>query len=33
VVDGIAGPANDPVFLARSPAYLLSFIKRSAPPQ
>jgi hypothetical protein len=28
VVDGIAGPANDPVFVARSPAYLLSFIKR-----
>lgn len=28
VVDGIAGPANDPVFQARTPAYLLSFIKR-----
>ena len=32
VVDGIAGPANDPVFLARSPAYLLSFIKRHQQP-
>jgi catalase len=28
VVDGIAGPANDPVFQARTPAYLLSLIKR-----
>jgi catalase len=31
VVDGIAGPANDPVFLARSPAYAVSFTRRRAP--
>ncbi len=31
VVDGIAGPANDPVFQARSPAYILSFTKRRTP--
>jgi catalase len=30
VVDGIAGPANDPVFQARSPAYIVSFIRRQA---
>ena len=28
VVDGIAGPTNDPVFAARSPAYIVSFIRR-----
>ena len=28
VVDGIAGPTNDPVFAARSPAYVVSFIRR-----
>jgi catalase len=31
VTDGIAGPANDPVFAARSPAYVVSFIRRSTP--
>ncbi len=33
VVDGIAGPANDPVFQARSPAYILSFTRRQTPVQ
>jgi catalase len=28
VVDGIAGPSDDPVFAARSPAYIVSFIRR-----
>jgi len=28
VVDGIAGPTNDPVFAARSPAYIVSLIRR-----
>ncbi len=28
VVDGIAGPTDDPVFAARSPAYIVSFIRR-----
>jgi catalase len=32
VVDGIAGPTDDPVFAARSPAYLVSLIRRSTPP-
>ncbi len=30
VPDGIAGPADDPVFNARSPAYAVSFARRSA---
>ena len=30
VVDGIAGPSNDPVFAARSPAYAVSFGRRQA---
>jgi catalase len=33
VTDGIAGPANDPVFQARSPAYILSFTRRRTPAQ
>ncbi len=28
VVDGIAGPTNDPIFAARSPAYIVSLIRR-----
>ena len=32
VADGIAGPSDDPVFAARSPAYLVSLIRRSTPP-
>jgi catalase len=32
LVDGIAGPADDPVFAARSPAYLISLIKRLQQP-
>lgn len=28
VVDGVAGPTNDPVFAARSPAYIVSFTRR-----
>jgi catalase len=28
VVDGIAGPTNDPIFATRSPAYVVSFIRR-----
>ena len=31
VVDGIAGPADDPVFQARSPAYIVSFTRRKSP--
>jgi catalase len=30
--DGIAGPADDPVFAARSPAYVVSLIRRLTPP-
>ena len=30
VVDGIAGPTDDPVFVARSPAYIVSLIRRKA---
>lgn len=30
VVDGIAGPANDPVFQARTPAYIVSLTRRKA---
>ena len=30
VVDGIAGPANDPVFQARTPAYIVSLTRRQA---
>jgi catalase len=33
VVDGIAGPTDDPVFAARSPAYAVSLIRRLSPPQ
>jgi catalase len=33
VVDGIAGPADDPVFAARSPAYIVSLTRRLAPAQ
>ena len=29
--DGIAGPAGDPVFAARSPAYVVSLIRRLGP--
>lgn len=32
VVDGIAGPANDPVFQARTPAYIVSLTRRHAAP-
>jgi catalase len=28
VVDGIAGPSDDPIFAARSPAYIVSFTRR-----
>lgn len=31
VVDGIAGPADDPIFAARSPAYTVSLIRRLSP--
>ena len=31
VADGIAGPTDDPVFAARSPAYVVSLIRRKAP--
>ncbi len=31
LVDGIAGPANDPIFAIRSPAYLVSFTRRFTP--
>lgn len=33
VVDGIAGPTDDPVFAARSPAYTVSLIRRLTPAQ
>jgi catalase len=33
VADGIAGPTDDPVFAARSPAYAVSLIRRLTPPQ
>ena len=33
VVDGVAGPADDPVFQARSPAYIVSLTRRLAPAQ
>jgi catalase len=32
VADGIAGPSDDPVFAARSPAYAVSLIRRLTPP-
>jgi catalase len=28
VTDGITGPADDPIFAARSPAYIVSFTRR-----
>jgi len=31
VADGIAGPTNDPIFAARSPAYAVSLIRRKTP--
>jgi catalase len=31
VVDGVAGPADDPIFAARSPAYTVSLIRRLTP--
>jgi len=31
VADGIAGPTDDPVFAARSPAYTVSLIRRLSP--
>ena len=31
VVDGVAGPADDPVFQARSPAYIVSLVRRKTP--
>ena len=31
VVDGIAGPSDDPIFAARSPAYIVSFTRRKTP--
>jgi len=31
VVGGIAGPTDDPVFAARSPAYIVSLIRRKTP--
>jgi catalase len=30
VPDGIAGPTDDPIFAARSPAYTVSLIRRKA---
>lgn len=34
MVDGIAGPSDDPIFAVRSPAYVVSFTRRLAqPPQ
>jgi catalase len=33
VADGIAGPTDDPVFAARSPAYIVSLTRRLAPAQ
>lgn len=32
VTDGVAGPANDPVYQIRSADYLVSFTRRHAPP-
>ena len=31
VTDGITGPADDPIFAARSPAYIVSFTRRKIP--
>jgi catalase len=31
VAEGVAGPANDPIFQIRSPAYIVSFTRRLAP--
>jgi catalase len=31
VVDGVAGPANDPIFQIRSPAYVVSLTRRLTP--
>jgi catalase len=31
VVDGIAGPSDDPIFAVRSPAYIVSFTRRKTP--
>jgi catalase len=31
VPDGIAGPTDDPIFAARSPAYVVSLIRRKSP--
>jgi catalase len=31
VTDGITGPADDPIFTARSPAYIVSFTRRKQP--
>ena len=31
VTDGVAGPTNDPIFAARSPAYIVSFTRRKTP--
>ena len=32
VTDGITGPSDDPIFAARSPAYIVSFTRRKAAP-
>jgi catalase len=32
VTDGIAGPTDDPIFAARSPAYIVSFTRRKQTP-
>jgi catalase len=31
VVDGVAGPTNDPIFAIRSPAYIVSLTRRKTP--
>ncbi len=31
LVDGIAGPSDDPIFAVRSPAYVVSFTRRKTP--
>jgi catalase len=31
VAEGIAGPTDDPIFAARSPAYAVSLIRRLQP--
>jgi catalase len=31
VTDGVAGPTDDPIFAARSPAYIVSFTRRKTP--